>query len=192
VKYLLLLLFSMSACAQETEYAYTGQAYDAAGDALTGYFEVTNPLAASTTQTITPAIEQFTISTSSPPSFSGMALTLTTNAADQIAAWSFTGGIQFPCNCSLIFTSSNTAGDNVSVVKFDTPTFSEGTSPGPGVWVDPAVKGVAAAPELDPNQMGAALALLIGWLLIAYRNPRTRAADPIHGSQRGSRYALDE
>jgi hypothetical protein len=160
MKALLLALLAAPAFSQVT-YDYTGAPYDSAGDVIAGFIDLPYQLEPSSTTILTPAIQSFGINqVSSNP---GIQFTLTTNASDAIVGWDFSGSLNFACSCSVVFTSSNTSFDTVSLIKFNYPTYGDVTetasnSSGPGSW--------SPAPELDPSGGIAATALLGGIILV--------------------------
>lgn len=130
---LICLLFAGSAAAQITTYTYQGQPYDTFGDSIQGFIELPNPLEPSSTTTITPTVQSFLPNSdhilSLPTSF-----TLTTDPSGNIIAWTFTGNMDWACECTEQFSSSDTAFDNVSLIKYPLGTSSMGTSTKPGIW----------------------------------------------------------
>ncbi len=134
---LLILCAALPVCAhsQVTTYAYQGQPYDASGDAIEGFIELTQPLQSNTTVTITPTIQAFmTAAGDSRLSVPGSTFTLTTDSNGNIVGWAFDGELDWACNCATVFSSSNTGFDNVSEEKYPFPTQSFGTSITPGTW----------------------------------------------------------
>lgn len=143
------VLYTCAAKAQVTTYAYQGQPYDATGDAISGFIELAHPLEPNAVTVVTPSVQSFMTAVGAAAlSDPSSAFTLTTDANGNIIAWSFSGFLDFSCYCTIVFSSSDTAYDNVTENKqgnpFDpTPPQSFGTSIKAGAWTT-----IAGAPMM--------------------------------------------